>query len=240
MCTPLQQPNLLGVRACDVVASLPSVTLTGVESGQHVQDAQDHLVVKGDRLWLCGTVEGLLAAQGLPHVSIVDVRSVGKASVEQHLVQVVLAAKGGLLGRRLLCACGWIGCMHSQSDAQLGAQYPPRRCIHVGHHQHHVHELSSTFCVYVCVCVDDVPRPTGRTVRDVRFRTEFHAAIIAVYRGGRPLQGKLGDVVLAAGDALLLDSTPAFVQRARGDPRFALVTRVADTEADEQSSWYVW
>ena len=95
---PLQQPNLLGVRARDVVAPLPYITLTGVESAQHVRDAPDHLVMEGDRLWLCGTVEGLLAAQGLPQVAIVDVRSVSKASVEQHLVQVVLAAKGGLLG----------------------------------------------------------------------------------------------------------------------------------------------
>ena len=72
-------------------------------------------------------------------------------------------------------------------------------------------------------------------MRDVRFRTEYHAAIIAVYRGGRPLQGRLGDVVLAAGDTLLLDSTPAFVQRAKGDPHFALVTEVTDADAVDQA-----
>lgn len=91
----------------DVVAPLPSVTLTGVESLCPVRDPPDHLVMEGDRLWLCGTVEGILAAQALPNVAIVDVRAVGKASVEQHLVQVVLAAKRGLLGMRV-CRCG--GC----------------------------------------------------------------------------------------------------------------------------------
>ncbi len=71
------------------------------------------------------------------------------------------------------------------------------------------------------------------TVRDARFRTAFHAAIIAVYRGGHQLQGRIGDIVLAAGDTLLLDSTPAFIQRFGRDPRFALVSKVAEQGGGE-------
>ncbi|HBQ19432.1 MAG TPA: hypothetical protein DEF51_52675, partial [Myxococcales bacterium] len=41
---------------------------------------------------------------------------------------------------------------------------------------------------------------SGQSVRDSRFRTRYGAAIIAVHRDGDRVVGKVGDIVLAAGD----------------------------------------
>ena len=46
--------------------------------------------------------------------------------------------------------------------------------------------------------------------RDAHFRSKFQAAIVAIRRAGVKLDGKLGDVQLRAGDALLLDAGGAF------------------------------
>lgn len=41
--------------------------------------------------------------------------------------------------------------------------------------------------------------------RDANFRAKFHAAIVSIRREGTALEGKMGDVVLRAGDELLFD-----------------------------------
>ena len=46
----------------------------------------------------------------------------------------------------------------------------------------------------------------GQTVRDSHFRTCYDAVIIAVQRSGGRIQAKIGDIVLSAGDVLLLDT----------------------------------
>lgn len=67
----------------------------------------------------------------------------------------------------------------------------------------------------------------GKNVRELRFRTRYEAAIIAVHRNGERVSGKVGDIVLRAGDVLLLEATAGFLQRYRNDSSFALVTEVA-------------
>lgn len=67
----------------------------------------------------------------------------------------------------------------------------------------------------------------GTNVRELRFRTRFEAAIIAVHRNGERVTGKVGDIVLRTGDVLLLEAPPSFLRRYRNDSSFALVTEVA-------------
>ena len=69
----------------------------------------------------------------------------------------------------------------------------------------------------------------GRTIREGRFRTEYNAVVIAVARSGERLQQKIGDVVLHAGDTLLLEARPAFVQQQRNKPDFYLVSSLDDS-----------
>ena len=78
----------------------------------------------------------------------------------------------------------------------------------------------------------------GQTIREGRFRTHYGAAVIAVYRGGEPLNQRLGDVRLRAGDTLLLDTHPRFVTRQRNSQDFILVSAVAGSEPGrEDRAW---
>ncbi len=67
----------------------------------------------------------------------------------------------------------------------------------------------------------------GKNVRELAFRTRFEAAIIAVHRNGERVGGKVGDIVLGAGDVLLLEAPPSFLSCHKNDSNFALVTEVA-------------
>jgi di/tricarboxylate transporter len=66
----------------------------------------------------------------------------------------------------------------------------------------------------------------GRSIREGRFRTVYNAAVIAVARNGARLGGRIGDIVLRAGDTLLLEAHPWFVDRHRNAQDFYLVSRV--------------
>ncbi|MDZ7810197.1 MAG: TrkA C-terminal domain-containing protein [Arhodomonas sp.] len=69
----------------------------------------------------------------------------------------------------------------------------------------------------------------GKSVRDGRFRTEYNAAVMAVARGGRRLRGKIGDIVLQAGDTLLLETHPSFLDVQRNGRDFFLVSGIEDS-----------
>lgn len=71
----------------------------------------------------------------------------------------------------------------------------------------------------------------GRTVREARFRTLYNAAIVAVHRNGEAIQAKIGDIRLKAGDALLLEAPPGFVDLHSNASDFYLVSSVPGFEA---------
>lgn len=66
----------------------------------------------------------------------------------------------------------------------------------------------------------------GRTVRDNDFRRKFDAAILAVHRSGERLQEKIGDVVLQAGDTLILSASPGFRRSWENSVAFYLVSEM--------------
>lgn len=69
----------------------------------------------------------------------------------------------------------------------------------------------------------------GESVRAANFRSRYDAAVIAVHRNGARLKGKVGDVVLRAGDALLLQTGQSFSRTHRNNPDFYLVSHVEDS-----------
>ena len=70
----------------------------------------------------------------------------------------------------------------------------------------------------------------GKTVKDVRFRTKYGAAVIAVQRQGNRVHDHPGRVRLQAGDVLLLEAGPSFVAKnANSDKSFALLNEVKDS-----------
>jgi len=70
----------------------------------------------------------------------------------------------------------------------------------------------------------------GKGVREAHFRTEYNAAVVAVHRGGEHLDQKIGDIVLRAGDTLLLEADGRFVERFRNRPDFYYVHALGEAE----------
>lgn len=66
----------------------------------------------------------------------------------------------------------------------------------------------------------------GRTIREGQFRSTYGAVVIAVARDGERLRMKIGDITLEAGDTLLLEAGPAFLQRQRTSRHFYLVSEI--------------
>jgi di/tricarboxylate transporter len=69
----------------------------------------------------------------------------------------------------------------------------------------------------------------GKTVREGEFRTRYNAVVLAVARNGERLRGKIGDIRLRSGDALLLEANPIFESQYRSSKDFYLVSTVPDS-----------
>lgn len=70
----------------------------------------------------------------------------------------------------------------------------------------------------------------GKSVREGRFRSVYNAVIIAVARDGEQIKQKIGDIVLRAGDTLMLEASPEFAN-VHGQTRdFYLVSRIDQTQ----------
>lgn len=69
----------------------------------------------------------------------------------------------------------------------------------------------------------------GQNIRDSDFRALYNAVVIAVHRGGARLKGRVGDIVLRAGDTLLLQAGAHFTRAHRNNPDFYLVGGVEDS-----------
>lgn len=66
----------------------------------------------------------------------------------------------------------------------------------------------------------------GKTIREGKFRTRYDAAIIAVARNGQRIRKKVGDIILQAGDTLLLEAHSSFVEVHRNSRDFYLVSQI--------------
>ncbi|HCK70364.1 MAG TPA: SLC13 family permease [Planctomycetaceae bacterium] len=66
----------------------------------------------------------------------------------------------------------------------------------------------------------------GTTVKAASFRQRYNAAVVAVHRSGERLAGKIGDIELAHGDTLLLQTRSDFVSTYRNSRDFYLVSDV--------------
>ncbi|MCA9062056.1 MAG: SLC13 family permease [Planctomycetaceae bacterium] len=79
------------------------------------------------------------------------------------------------------------------------------------------------------VVVSDRCPLLGTTIREGHFRTKYDAAVIAAARSGRRIGGRIGDIVLQAGDTLLLEARPSLAAELRNSPDFYLVSDVPNS-----------
>jgi len=69
----------------------------------------------------------------------------------------------------------------------------------------------------------------NKTVKESRFRSHYHAAILSISRGGSRQPGKVGDMVLRPGDTLLLETSQNFVEQYQYRRDFMLVSPLRDS-----------
>ena len=71
----------------------------------------------------------------------------------------------------------------------------------------------------------------GRTVKELKFRSSYGAAVIAVHREGRRVHELPGNIKLQAGDVLLLEAGKSFlaVNKNRYSTGFTLIAEVEDS-----------
>lgn len=69
----------------------------------------------------------------------------------------------------------------------------------------------------------------GMTIRESSFRTIFNAVVIAVSRNGERVDQRIGDIRLRAGDTLLIETHPSFLDAQRYSRDFYLVSAVEDS-----------
>jgi di/tricarboxylate transporter len=92
--------------------------------------------------------------------------------------------------------------------------------------------------IFVEAVVSATSPMLGASIRDGRFRTRYEAAVLAVHRNGELLKGKIGDIVLRAGDTLLVEAAPSFVEKHRDRNDFFLVSRVKSvTPVRHERAW---
>ncbi|MCB0395132.1 MAG: SLC13 family permease [Flavobacteriales bacterium] len=70
----------------------------------------------------------------------------------------------------------------------------------------------------------------GKTIRESNFRGKYDGAILAVHRNGEKLSGKVGDIEMKAGDALLVLGGKDFLQRTSNIPVFYVINRLKEHE----------
>ncbi len=69
----------------------------------------------------------------------------------------------------------------------------------------------------------------GKSIREGNFRDRYNAVVVAVARNGERIQGRLGDIVLRPGDALLVEAHAGFIPRQKDSRDFYLVSEVGDS-----------
>ncbi len=82
---------------------------------------------------------------------------------------------------------------------------------------------SSQIRPYEAVVSDSSPL-IGQNVRESKFREKYDAVIIAIHRNGERIQKKIGDIVLRAGDTLLLLANKDFMRKWYHSRDFLLIS----------------
>ncbi len=78
----------------------------------------------------------------------------------------------------------------------------------------------------------------GKSVKAIRFRAKYDAAVIAVHRNGERISGKIGEIILKAGDVLLLFTGADFFSRSALEQDFYFISKIKDFKKLE--TYKIW
>ena len=78
----------------------------------------------------------------------------------------------------------------------------------------------------------------GHNVRNSQFRTRYNAVILAIHRSGERIRKKIGDIVLHAGDTLLILAKHDFTKKWYHSRDFYLVSKSEGIPS--KPKWYSW
>ena len=94
-----------------------------------------------------------------------------------------------------------------------------------------VRELAAVGASYFTVAIGGDSALVGQTLKQAGFRSQYQAAVVAIHRAGERIEGKLGEVPLRVGDALVVVADPGFKARWQHRSDFLLVAEL-DEETD--------
>lgn len=83
-------------------------------------------------------------------------------------------------------------------------------------------------CLVEVVIAPNFPQ-LGRSIKEMRFRNKYGAAVIAVSRNGEQIKSRIGDIELVPGDTLLLEAHDEFVAAQRYSRDFLLVSEIENS-----------
>jgi di/tricarboxylate transporter len=89
------------------------------------------------------------------------------------------------------------------------------------------HFDSDAYGVFEAVVSPNSPL-IGKNVRESKFRSSYDAVVIAIHRSGERVKEKIGDIVLKAGDTLLIVARHDFIEQWYHSRDFYLVSRSVD------------
>ncbi len=102
--------------------------------------------------------------------------------------------------------------------------------------QEQISELTVPGASYFTVAIGHDSPLVGQSLREAGFRSKYQAAVVAVHRAGVRLDTKLGDVVVRAGDALIVLADPGFGHRWQNRTDFLVISPLGDRA---RGSWSV-
>ncbi|HEX6926569.1 MAG TPA: SLC13 family permease [Longimicrobiaceae bacterium] len=106
--------------------------------------------------------------------------------------------------------------------------------------QHHAAWLDGSDHTFFEVVISGTSRLVGSTLKESNFRSRYQAAVLAMHRAGERVQAKLGEVVLRAGDTLLLVADSGFADRWRNRSDFLLVSHLGGSPPPStRQAWFV-
>lgn len=80
----------------------------------------------------------------------------------------------------------------------------------------------------------------GRTIKSAAFRTQYNAGVIAVHRNNERIKSRVGEIILKAGDTLLLLADDRFLQNNQHSYDFYVVSSLRPPEKLEQNNVKGW